>query len=91
MVNDIDMHKDDDSMVTFEATLNTGKKVLVDSEHSLYLEPAQDNIAALRLDHGLSALFSRSAWYRLVEMSELKEGRACIVSAGEIFPIEVET
>lgn len=89
MVNDIDMHEDDASMVTFEATLNTGKKVLVDADHGLFLEPAQDNIAAVRLEHGLSALFSRSAWYRLVEMSEQKEGRACIVSAGEVFPIEV--
>lgn len=88
VVVDVDSHEQGTSEAVFEVTLNTGKKVAIGSEHELYLEKAHDNIAAIRLDHGLSALFARSAWYRLVEMSEQKQGRACIVSAGEVFPLE---
>jgi hypothetical protein len=70
------------------ATLNTGKTVTLDATHPLYLEPKMDNIPAIRLPHGLAALFSRSAWYRLVEMSEQIDGTTCVVSAGEVFPLE---
>lgn len=88
IVIDIDRQELDGSGAVIEATLNTGKKVSIGLEHELYLEKAHDNIAAIRLDHGLSALFARSAWYRLVEMSEEQQGRACIVSAGEVYPLE---
>jgi hypothetical protein len=70
------------------ATLNTGKTVTVDATHPLYLEPKMDNIPAIRLPHGLAALFSRGAWYRLVEMSEQIDGTTSVVSAGEVFPLE---
>jgi len=53
-----------------QATLNTGKQVTIGEEHPLFLEPAVGDIAALELNHGLSALFSRAAWYRLVDMAE---------------------
>ncbi len=89
LVIDVDKVKGDSPEEVIEATLNTGKRVTIGSEHELYLENAHDNIAAIRLDHGLCALFNRSAWYRLVEMSEQIEGRACVASAGEVFPIEV--
>jgi hypothetical protein len=72
-----------------EATLNTGKHIAIDAEHPLYLEKRMESIAAIHLPHGLSALFSRSAWYRLVEMAENINGTACVVSAGEVFPLEV--
>ena len=32
--------------------------------------------------HGLSALFSRAAWYRLVELAEEREGGACDQQCG---------
>lgn len=53
-----------------ELTLNTGKQVAVGDEHPLFLEPRRDNVAGVQLWHGLSALFSRSAWYRLVELAD---------------------
>lgn len=96
MVTDIEWSTGQGREPVLQATLNTGKLVSVDSEHRLYLEPAMEDIAAIQLPHGLAALFSRNAWYRLVEMAEIREGvpqgvaegRACIVSAGETFPLE---
>jgi hypothetical protein len=70
------------------ATLNTGKKVLLDKTHSLFLEPALGNVAALVLDHGLSAVFSRAAWLRLVDMAEEVEGRPIIRSGDYSFSLD---
>lgn len=53
-----------------ELTLNTGKQVVVDDEHALFLEPQVEQVAAVHLWYGLSALFSRSAWYRLVDLCD---------------------
>ncbi|RLQ23109.1 DUF1285 domain-containing protein [Seongchinamella sediminis] len=53
-----------------QLTLNTGKTLLVGEEHPLFLDPDIDNVAAVRLWHGLTALFSRNAWYRLVELAD---------------------
>lgn len=63
LVTDVSLAED-----SLELTLNTGKQVLVGDEHPLFLEPSRDNVAGVELWHGLTALFSRSAWYRLVEM-----------------------
>ena len=52
------------------ATLNVGRRITVSEKYPLFLEHAADDVAAIRLDHGLSALFTRAAWYRLVEMAE---------------------
>lgn len=51
-------------------TLNTGKTLHVGAEHPLFLEPRVDGVAAVELWHGLTALFSRNAWYRLVELAD---------------------
>ena len=51
-------------------TLNTGKSVTVGEEHPLFLDPDVENVAAVKLWHGLTALFSRNAWYRLVELAD---------------------
>ena len=64
------------------ATLNTGKQVDVGKEHPLFLEPAVGDVAAVRLDHGLAALFTRAAWYRLVEMAQHDNGVPIVSSAG---------
>jgi hypothetical protein len=69
VVTDVEL-LDEEGSTFVELTLNTGKVFRVDKEHQLFLEPAVGNIAAVTLPHGLSALFSRPAWYRLVEMSE---------------------
>jgi hypothetical protein len=65
------------------ATLNTGKSVTIDTDHPLFLEPLVGDIAVLQLDHGLTALFSRAAWYRLVAMAE----DAQVHSSGEVFSL----
>ncbi|GAB5449876.1 MAG: DUF1285 domain-containing protein [Halioglobus sp.] len=69
------------------AILNTGKLVEIDAEHGLFLEAAVGGVAVLGLDHGLSALFSRPAWYRLVEMAEEVEGRTQVSSRGVSFDL----
>ncbi|TDG14018.1 DUF1285 domain-containing protein [Seongchinamella unica] len=53
-----------------QLTLNTGKSITVGEEHPLFLDPDIDNVAAVRLWHGLTALFTRNAWYRLVELAD---------------------
>jgi len=75
------------SQPTLEATLNTGRKVIVNEQCPLSLEPAVGNIAVLGLPHGLSALFSRAAWYRLVELAEESEQGPVIHSAGQVFSL----
>jgi len=50
------------------ATLNTGKTFTIGREHPLFLEPALGDIPGAELWHGLRAIFSRAAWYRLIDM-----------------------
>lgn len=64
------------------ATLNTGKQLIVDDEHPLELDQSLDGIAFLKLDHGLTALFSRAAWYRLADMAEQGD-QTVIVHSGD--------
>lgn len=70
-----------------QATLNTGKTVPINAQHALFLEPAVGDVAALQLDHGLSALLSRAAWYRLVDMAVEREGVPTIISGDYQFPL----
>ncbi|MEH6568341.1 MAG: DUF1285 domain-containing protein [Halioglobus sp.] len=88
IVTDVEQVQEEPGKPFLQLTLNTGKKVSVDSEQSLYLEQSMENIAAVKLPHGLAALFSRNAWYRLVDMAQIKEGRACVQSGSEIFFLE---
>ena len=55
---------------TLVLTLNTGKQVRVGDGHPLFLESRRENVAGVELWHGLTALFSRGAWYRLVELAD---------------------
>jgi len=70
------------------ATLNTGKQLPINEENSLFLEPQVGNVAAMRLPHGLAALFSRPAWYRLVEMAQ-RDGDRMVVRSGN-FSLELD-
>lgn len=63
-----------------QATLNTGRRVTADEAHPIFLEKAVGNVAAIRLDHGLTGLFSRAAWLRLVEMAEEGEAGPVVAS-----------
>ncbi len=71
-----------------QATLNTGKQVDVSGTHPLFLEPAVDNVAALKLDHGLCAIFSRAAWYRLVNAANDMDGVSVISSGDYAFSLD---
>lgn len=63
------------------AVLNTGKRVVVGDDCGLFLEPAVGNVAGLLLPHGLTALCSRAAWYRLAELAtEGDDGTLCLSS-----------
>lgn len=65
-------------------TLNTGGQIPLDGRHQLATEPRAADAAYIGLSRGLTALFSRPAWYRLVE--RIDESGA-IHSAGERFPL----
>jgi hypothetical protein len=67
------------------ATLNTGKIIDIGENHPLFLEPRMDGVAAVTLPHGLSALFSRNAWYRLVDMADPQQTPPAVSSAGQTY------
>jgi len=79
-----------DEVAVLEATLNTDKRILVNEEHSLFLEPKVENIAALQLPHGLSALCTRAAWYRLVELADSGGGIATLKSGDYEFNLNTD-
>lgn len=57
-----------------QATLNTGRQYEVSKEQPLYLDHEAGDVAAMRLPHGLTALCTRAAWYRLVDMAVAGDG-----------------
>ena len=81
MVTDVEFLVEEGEQVLW-ATLSTDKRVAIDAEHPLFLEAALGDIAAMELPHGLTALFTRAAWYRLVEMAQECDGAPCVNSAG---------
>lgn len=83
MITDCERRGDD-----LFATLNTGRTWRVDSAHPLFIDPDSEDVAAIRLPHGLSALCTRAAWLRLVELAEEREGAIGVSSDGEWFPLE---
>lgn len=87
VVTDVELLGEEGGPV-LRARLNTGKTVDIGEEHPLFLEPAVGNIAAVRLWHGLAALFSRAAWVRLVEMAGEHQGVPAVVSDSCVFPLQ---
>lgn len=53
-----------------EASLNTDARFTVSEQHPLFLDESVGNIAAMHLTHGLTALCTRAAWSRLVELAD---------------------
>lgn len=88
LVTDID-ELDVDGVQMLEATLNTGRRVIVSEQYPLYLDPGVENIAALKLANGLTALFTRSAWYRLVNLSDSADGVAILKSGDFEFRLSI--
>lgn len=72
-----------------EACLNTSKQVRIDEAHPLFLDQKVGGIAAMRLPHKLTALCTRSAWYRLVNMAETAEGSLVLRSGRYEFRLPV--
>lgn len=72
---------------SLEVTLNTGRSWRVNQQRPLYLDAACDNVAVVALPHGLSALCTRAAWLRLVDMAEEREGVPGVSSDGVWFSL----
>lgn len=66
------------------ARLATGREVTLGDEYPLFLDPDNADVAVVRLWHGLTALFNRNAWYRLVEMAGDDH---CVTSGGYRFSL----
>jgi hypothetical protein len=64
--------------------LNTGGIFQLDLTVGLHAEPRAAGAAYIKLPNGLTALFTRAAWYRLVEIAD-DEG--CVVSGKERFSL----
>ena len=64
------------------AVLNAGGTFPVGPEYPLKLEEKAGGAAYIKLPHGLSALCSRAAWYRLVDLADNDHS---IVSGGAKF------
>ncbi|MCB1703389.1 MAG: DUF1285 domain-containing protein [Halioglobus sp.] len=79
LVTDISSQGEGDAQ-RLVATLNTGRQLPVSAEHPLFLDDTAEQVAALCLPHGLTALCTRAAWYRLVELAQLRDGYAVLTS-----------
>jgi uncharacterized protein len=86
LVTDVDA-LDVDGVQQLEATLNTGKRIIISEEQPLFLEDQVGEVAALRLPHGLTAIFTRAAWYRLVDMADVDDDRAVLTSGSYFFSL----
>ena len=70
---------------------NTGREYEVGEAHPLFIPDADsveipvEGIPAVALDNGLAALFSRAAWYRLVELGEDSEQGFGLLSQGSFY------
>lgn len=76
-------------MQVLEATLSTGRRFVVSEQHPLFLDSALGDIAALSLPYGLTAICSRPAWYRLVDLADPRDGRLILRSGA--FELELLT
>jgi len=85
IVTDIEPVGEDEPVL--QLTLNTGKPVALNSEHPLFIEPRAGDVAAVRLNNGLAALFSRNAWYRAADLLVTRGDQVGLESAGQFFPL----
>ena len=90
LVVDFDLEEEGEDGQRLTVELNTGRRYAVGVEYPLYLYSAggEEPLAAVQLEHGLAALFSRAAWYRLAELCEERDGVPGIASAGEFYPLQ---
>ena len=74
---------DSDDNALLRATLNTGQQLEIGAEHTLFLEESVGGVAAITLWHGLSALFNRAAWLRLVDAAQESDEGLWVTSGSE--------
>ena len=78
----------EDNQQKWMFTLNTGERVLLDTEHALLIDmdaESDEPRPYLRLDRGLCARIARTVFYRLVDAAEMQGGQFGIRSAGQWF------
>ena len=68
IINDFEV-KEEEGRRIIRAALNAGGQFPVSSAYPLQPEPKASGAAYIRLTHGLTALCSRAAWYRLVALA----------------------
>ena len=83
VVTDFELAEEDGSELI--VILNTGRRVTIGAEHPLSLDAATSGVAVVALDHGLTAVFSRAAWYRLVDTAKDIDGVPCVTSGEEVY------
>jgi len=86
LVTDVDA-LEVDGVQQLEVTLNTGKRVKVSQQQPLFLSDGVGEVAAIRLPHGLTAIFTRAAWYRLVDMADIEKDFAVLHSGDYTFKL----
>ena len=83
IINDFEQNMDSETP-ELVAVLNAGGRFVVSDRYPLLLESRANGAAYITLPHGLSALCSRPAWYRLAELADATH---CIESAGIRFSL----
>lgn len=78
----IDCEQTDDLLPTWQASLNTGGCCRIGGPFRLN-GCGEDGEPYLEIPSGLSAQFTRAAWYRLVDAAHDEDGAVVIISAGE--------
>jgi hypothetical protein len=86
VVEDVEELREDDRPLLL-VSCNTGRQLAIGAEHPLSLEPAAGGAAVVALEHGLTALFSRKAWERLVALASEENGTPVVYSGGERYPL----
>lgn len=89
LITDINAESDTDRQVLV-ARLNTGRQLVISEQYPLYIDPTMGDVAAMHLPHQLTAVCTRSAWYRLVDMAEIEDGSAILRSGSYEFKLSTE-
>jgi len=83
IITDFELHSEQGKTV-IRASLNAGGQFPVSARYPLSPEPKASGAAYIALTHGLTALCSRAAWYRLVAMANEDH---CVSSDGVSFSL----
>jgi len=70
-----------------EATTNTGLLFPVNEHYPLFLDHTIGGVAAMQLPHGLTALCTRAAWYRLIDLADPCDGSTTLRSGNYEFSL----